>query len=178
MAAGENFYIVYFQQPGVAEANLERDVRSTMRRALIGASGDAKPGQGWNPVLSTEGFVDDVAEPEALPAWLTEADIDFYTQEFERTGYTGGLNWYRAMDRTWELMAPWTGAKVTPPALFIAGTRDAVLGFPGMDGVVKNQKDSVPNLRGAHLIDGAGHWVQQERPAEVNAALIEFLRGL
>jgi pimeloyl-ACP methyl ester carboxylesterase len=178
MAIGERFYIVYFQQPGVAEANLERDVRANMRRALVGASGDAAPGQEWNPVLPKDGFMEAVSEPETLPAWLTEADVDFYTQEFERTGFRGGLNWYRNMDRSWELMAAYSGAKVTPPALFIAGTKDAVMSFPGMSDVVKNLQGSVPNLRRTLLIEGAGHWVQQERPEEVNAALLEFLRGL
>jgi len=177
MAAGESFYIVYFQKPGVAEADLGRDVRATMRGALIGASGDAPPGGGWNPVLSGDTF-GSVAEPEQLPAWLTEADLDFYTDEFERTGFTGGLNWYRAMDLTWELTAAYTGAKVASPALFVAGSKDAVLGFPGMEQVVANQKESVPNLRGSLILDGAGHWVQQERPAEVNAALLAFVRGL
>jgi pimeloyl-ACP methyl ester carboxylesterase len=178
LAAGERFYIVYFQQPGVAEADLERDVRTSMRRALIGASGDAPPGQAWDPVLPEESFVGGIGEPEALPAWLTEADLDFYTKEFERTGFRGGLNWYRTMDLTWELMGAYAGAQVTPPALFLAGARDAVLGFPGMDQVVANLRDSVPNLQRTVILEGAGHWVQQERPAEVNAALLEFIRGL
>lgn len=178
MAIGERFYIVYFQEPGVAEANLEQDVRASMRRALVGASGDAAPGQSWNPVLPAEGFVDAVADPETLPAWLTEADLDFYTAEFERSGFRGGLNWYRNMDRSWELMGAYAGAQVMPPALFIAGTKDAVLSFPGMSDVVKNQQQTVPNLRRTLLIEGAGHWVQQERPDEVNAALLAFIRGL
>jgi pimeloyl-ACP methyl ester carboxylesterase len=110
------------------------------------------------------------------PAWLTEADIDAFAAEYERTGFRGGLNWYRYIDRNWELTAPWHGAVITQPALFIAGTRDAVitgsLGRRALD-----ELDSVvPNLEAKILLEGAGHWIQQERPGEVNAALIAFAR--
>ena len=179
MALGEDFYMVYFQAPGVAEAELERDVRTSLRRILYSASGDAPPEKAWKPVVPPEGgLLDSVSEPETLPAWLTEADLDFYTKEFERTGFRGGLNWYRTIDRTWELTAAWSGAPVQLPAIFIAGARDGVLGFPGMSEVVDGLQAFVPNLRRTLLIEGAGHWVQQERPEEVNTALLEFIRGL
>ena len=175
--AGENFYIVYFQQPGVAEAELERNVRETMRRTLFSASGDAPRREG--PVGAVPGgFLAAMSAPETLPAWLSEADIDFYAGEFQRTGFSGGLNWYRAMDLTWELMAPWNGAQVTPPALYIAGDRDLVVQFPGFSELIAGLTAFVPNLRKTIMLPGCGHWTQQERPDEVNAALIDFLKSL
>jgi pimeloyl-ACP methyl ester carboxylesterase len=124
------------------------------------------------------GFLDITVEPPTLPRWLTEADLDFYVTEFERTGFTGGLNWYRTIDISWELMAPFQGARVSPPALFIAGERDLVVNFPGMDQLIPNLKVFVPHLKRTLLLPGCGHWTQQERPAEVNAAMIELLGDL
>jgi pimeloyl-ACP methyl ester carboxylesterase len=114
----------------------------------------------------------------SLPAWLTEADVDFYAGEFSRTGFRGGLNWYRNVDRTWELMAPFAGARVSVPALYVAGDRDIVVRFPGMDQLIPNLRKFVPELRQTIMLPGCHHWTQQERPAEVNAAMIGFLRGL
>jgi pimeloyl-ACP methyl ester carboxylesterase len=174
---GLTFYQVYFQEPGVAEADLERDVRATMQRILVGASGD-------NPVVPDmmvhdgRGFLEAVPVPERLPAWLSGADVDFYTAEFERTGFAGGLNWYRNLDRSWELSAPWHGAKVTPPALYVVGDRDLVYHFPGSRELIANLRSLVPNLTRTIVLEGCGHWTQQERPSEVNRAILEFLRGL
>lgn len=173
------FYQTYFQTPGVAEAELEKDVRSTMRRVLFGISGEAPPDQSFNGMVPRNGgFLSRTGDPATLPGWLTEEDIDFYTKEFSRTGFRGGLNWYRNIDRNWELTAPYSGALVTVPALFIAGERDGVLSFRGARQVLDRMTDFVPNLRGKVLLPDCGHWTQQERPAEVNAAMIEFLRGL
>ena len=175
MLAGDNFfYIIYFQKPGVAEAELEHDVRDTLRRFLYAASGDVtEPPDFWQKPKDAK-FLDGLPDPERLPAWLTEADLDFYTNEFRRSGFRGGLNWYRNMDRNWELTAHLAEAKVSQPALFVAGERDGVLMMAPPDAM----RPYVPNLRSVVLIPGCGHWTQQERPAEVNAALIEFLRGL
>lgn len=174
-----DFYMLYFQQPGVAEAELERDVRATMRRFLYALSGDAAPDERWRPEMPAgEGVLDRLVDPKELPAWLSEADLAFYTAEFERTGFTGGLNWYRAMDLSWELMAPWAGAQVTPPALYIAGERDVVLSFPGVRERLPRLQESVPNLTRTVLLPGCGHWTQQEFPAEVNAELVAFLQSL
>src|SRR5262245_44687207 len=174
-AYGDRFmYMLYFQTPGVAEAELERDVKSTMRRVLHGLSGE---GAGMPSDLpDRSGFLDVMPEPERLPAWLSEADVAFYAGEFERTGFRGGLNWYRNLDRTWELMAAWRGAPVTVPALFVAGDRDPVIARTraAMDAM----GTTVPKLRRSMLLPGCGHWTQQERPDEVNAALLDFLRGL
>ena len=179
------FYQLYFQTPGVAERELERDARLTIRRTVYSASGDRArdPATGGIPrdvgmVPRSGGFLTRMADPEALPAWLTEADIDFYAGEFARTGFRGGLNWYRNIDRNWELLAPFAGARVSVPALYVAGDRDLVLAFRGMDRLIPNLSKLVPNLRRTLILPGCGHWTQQERPQEVNAAVLDFLRGL
>lgn len=178
------FYQLYFQTPGVAEAELSRDPRDTIRRLLYSASGDAR-GE-IDP--ATSGFIGMVPRgsgmlsrtqaPEVLPGWLTEADIDFYAAEFARTGFRGGLNWYRNIDRNWELLGAYAGAKVTVPALYMIGDRDLVMRFPGMDRLLANLKSFVPQLRETIVLPGCGHWTQQERTKEVNAAMIAFLKSL
>jgi pimeloyl-ACP methyl ester carboxylesterase len=119
-----------------------------------------------------------MTDPERLPAWITEQDVDFYAAEFARAGFAGGLNWYRNIDRNWELAAPFAGARVTVPALYVAGDRDLVVKFRGMDKLIPNLRSFVPQLRDTIMLEGCGHCTQQERPAEVNAAMIGFLKGL
>jgi pimeloyl-ACP methyl ester carboxylesterase len=159
----------------------ERDVHHTFRNILYGGSGDAPRGDLGRPMHMLPrdgGFLANRQNPPVLPAWLSEADIEFYAAEFACTGFRGGLNWYRNIDRNWELLAPFAGARVTVPALYIAGDRDPVVAFPGMDRLIPNLANLVPQLRGTIMLPGCGHWTQQERPNEVNAAMIEFLRGL
>ena len=172
------FYQLYFQEPGVAEAELERDVGDTIAKLLRDAPPRAVGGGDVGMVPRNGGFLTRVPRPAILPAWLSQADLDFYVSEFARTGFRGGLNWYRNIDRNWELLAPFAGAKVTVPALYIAGDRDLVVAFRNMDIVIANLAKHVPSLRGTIMLPGCGHWTQQERPAEVNAALLEFLAGL
>ena len=174
------FYQLYFQEPGVAEAEFERDVRRTIRSILYAASGDFPRGSGGGLLMVPRkgGFLDHAVDPATLPPWLGERDIDFYTAEFERTGFRGGLNWYRNIDRSWELLAPFTGPQITVPALYMAGDRDAVVSFKGMDQLIANLPNVVPNLRKTIMLPGCGHWTQQERAEEVNEAMIEFLKGL
>ena len=182
--ADAQFYQLYFQEPGVAEAELERDPRATVRNMLYGASGDAvrgggaSAGAGIGMVPRGGGFLRGTPAPATLPAWLSEGDIDFYAAEFQRTGFRGALNWYRNIDRNWELLAPFAGAPVTVPALYVAGDRDMVVAFPGMDQLLANLKHFVPALRNTLMLAGCGHWTQQERPSEVNAAMIDFIRSL
>ena len=179
------FYQLYFQAPGVAEAELSRDVRSSIRRILFSGSGEgrrAHAGLG-NPaavgmVPRGGGFLRHTAEPATPPSWLTEADVDFYAGEFTRAGFRGGLNWYRNIDRNWELMAPYAGARVTVPALYVAGDQDLVVHFRGMDQLLPNLKKFVPELRQTIMLPGCGHWTQQERPKEVNDAIVTFLTTL
>ena len=177
------FYQLYFQAPGVAEAELERDARLTIRSVLYSGSGDGPHGDRRHPagvgmVPRGGGFLSRSAAPASLPRWLTEADIDFYAGEFGRTGFRGGLNWYRNIDRNWEVMAPYAGSVVTVPALYVAGDRDLVVAFRGMDQLIANLGKFVPKLRRTLMLPGCGHWTQQERPDEVNAAMVEFLKSL
>jgi pimeloyl-ACP methyl ester carboxylesterase len=169
--ANNFFYILYFQEPGLAEAELEADVRRSMRLVLYNASGDAPQGAALSQKPKEAKLLNGMREPERLPSWLTDADLDYYTSEFKRTGFRGGLNRYRNMDHDWEELPQLANAKVQQPALFITGDRDLVLAFSSIDAM----KASVPNLRKVLTLAGCGHWTQQERPAEVNAALIEFL---
>ncbi|HXZ15511.1 MAG TPA: alpha/beta hydrolase, partial [Roseiarcus sp.] len=180
------FYQLYFQEPGWAEAEFERDPRTTIRRLLYSASGDVPRGPSADEpgdaapgmVPRSGGLLTRLIDPPSLPSWLTEADVAFYANEFARTGFRGGLNWYRNIDRNWELMAPFAGLKVTVPALYVAGDRDLVVGFPGAAQLIANLKTFVPSLSETIMLPGCGHWTQQERPEAVNAALLKFLRGL
>jgi pimeloyl-ACP methyl ester carboxylesterase len=123
-------------------------------------------------------MLDDLPDPPVLPAWLTEEDLDYYVSQFEKSGFRGPLNRYRNQERDWERLTALTGARITRPACFIAGSRDGVLRFvPGVD-LVEYMKRWVDDLRVCRLIDGAGHWIQQERPAAVNSTLLEFLATL
>lgn len=174
-AFGDAFwYIVYFQTPGVAEAEFEADVRTTLRLTYYVASGDA-PANAWlvqKP--ATAKFLDGLPDPATLPAWLTEADLDYYVAQFERSGFRGPLNWYRNIDRNLQLTPQLETAKIERPALFLAGKKDPVLSFGG-GGWVDLMDHFVPDLRGKVYVDGAGHWVQMERPAAVTDALLGFL---
>lgn len=170
------FYIVYFQEPGVADADLAADPGETMKRMLAGLTIPAEGGAGLSGLAAPDGtgFVDRLPAVTTLPSWLSQEELDHYTTEFARTGFTGGINWYRNMDRNWELTAHLEGAKVTVPAAFVTGSADPVaLMTPAavMDGWLEDD-------RGSTVVEGAGHWVQQQAPAEVNDALLSFLDGL
>jgi pimeloyl-ACP methyl ester carboxylesterase len=182
--AGERFvYILYFQEPGRAERELEGDVRTTLRKVYYTASGSLPPDHPFDLDRPAEGtgFLTGMVDPEKLPAWLPESDLDVYVEAFERTGFRGGLNYYRNLDRNWSLMGAWTGAKVEIPALFVGGAKDLVVtGPPGGPGnpMLAAMPGFVPDLRGQVMVEGAGHWNQQENPEGTNAALLEFLAGL
>lgn len=175
---GRFFYQAYFQDEGVAEAELEGDVRGAIRRFYYAISGDAPDGT-W-PVDKVHGdtLLHRLPDPQPFPAWLTKADEDYYVGEFTRSGFRGPLNRYRCHRRDFDYLTRFRDRKLEQPALFIGGTRDLVLKMiPGVD-VVAAMKPHLPGLRGAHLLDGCGHWTQQERPAEVNALLLDWLNGL
>jgi pimeloyl-ACP methyl ester carboxylesterase len=178
MAGDKQFYQLYFQEPGKAELELEADVRKTMLMWLYTSSGDAPPDKRWRFLFDkSERLLDTGTVPETLPAWLTEVDLDFYTEEFKRTGFRGGLNWYRNMDTNWKLMMPiLSGAKIHQPSLFIAGEFDGVITMYRQP--FDSLEETMPGLRKKVLLSGAGHWIQQERPMEVNDLLIQFLKSL
>jgi pimeloyl-ACP methyl ester carboxylesterase len=155
---GEDFYIVWFQTPGVADEALGRDVRRTLTTS-----------RQW-----TAGWAEEEGAGLKRPAWLSEDELGVYIEAFSRTGFTGGLNWYRCIDRNWELTAPFAQRKVEQPAMFLTGELDMVRNFmpaEAMQGWVTDMREEV-------IVPGAGHWVQQQSPGEVNAALLRFLDGL
>lgn len=174
----EDFYWIYFQTEGVAEREFERDVEHTMRCLLYSGSGDFS-GEPKSLLLVPRGggFLDNCIDPQVLPAWLTERDISVITAEYERSGFRGSLNWFRNIDRNWELLAAWEGARIEVPALFIAGNRDLVIAGERGVKALEQMAYAIPGMKRS-IIEGAGHWVHEERPAQVNAALMEFLTEL
>jgi pimeloyl-ACP methyl ester carboxylesterase len=172
------FYMQYFQKPGVAEAEFERDIEATLRRVYFSGSGDAPERASFGVLKEGGGFLDSTIDPEVLPAWMSAEDIAYYAGEFRRAGFRGGLNWYRNLTRSWELFGPWRGCIIKQPSLFIAGARDGVLKFPASKAQIDNFPDTLPGIRGCHIIDGAGHWIQRERAADINRLLIAFLKSL
>ena len=175
------FYQLYFQEPGVAEAEFDADPRRSLHAMLYGGSGDRPPRDANAPVgMVPRGgrFLGVGGDPLPLPVWLTQDDLDVYGAEFTRTGFRGGLNWYRNIDRNWELLSAFQGAKVTIPALYVAGDRDMVVAFPGAQQLIAGLKNFVPNLARTIMLPGCGHWTQQERADEVSAAMTEFVKAL
>jgi pimeloyl-ACP methyl ester carboxylesterase len=168
------FYILYFQQPGVADAELAAGPRRALRRMLGGTRvprGEAEARRMLAP--GPEGFVDRLAEPDRLPDWLSAAELDHYVDAFARTGFTGALNWYRNFDRNWHIIGA-TAATIGVPALFVGGTDDAALKFTRSD----RAREVVKGPYREVMLDGAGHWIQQERAVEINAELLRFLADL
>jgi epoxide hydrolase A/B len=173
----KNFYQDYFQEPGKVEKELEADVRRTMLGILYCGSGDAVAEDRFKFLFEkNQRFVDTLVIPDQLPPWLTEQDLAFFTNEFKQSGFRGGINWYRNIDRNWELTPFLDGAKIIRPTVFAAGDRDIVMDMAA-DGY-ENLESHVANLYKKHLIPGAGHWIQQERPKEINQLLLDFLRSL
>jgi len=178
MPRNENavFYQLFLQTPE-AEAALGRDMRRTFRSQLYSLSGDRSPSAGGG---FADGMVprkgNSLADPASLPTWVTESDIDVYVAEFTRSGFRGPLAWYRNVDRSWELLAPFAGAAVTIPALYIAGDQDFVAAVNSQ--FIAKQSAMVPKLRPPIMLPGCGHWTQQERAPAVSAAIIDFLRSL
>ncbi|MGA5822314.1 alpha/beta fold hydrolase [Kitasatospora sp. NPDC094028] len=175
---GEGFYQLYFQEPGRADAELAADVRSSLRRILTGTTPDGKP----RPWVVPEGktLLDTLPDQEQLPGWLTDADLDVFTADYARHGeraFTGGLNWYRNVDRSAELLAPFIGVTVEVPALYVVGDRDLVNAMIP-PGVLEYLLGRLPRLHRSVRLPDTGHWTQQERPAEVTEALLDFLKHL
>src|SRR5271170_3106616 len=169
------FYQQIFRSPG-AEQIFETDVHGTILNVLYTASGEPPPEQRWKFAIDPKDLSSLSPIPSQKPSFVTDADVEFFVNEFKRTGFAGGLNYYRNVDHNWASTPFLDGAKLRQPALFIAGDRDGVLGFWGEE--VDTIDQHVPNLVKKVILPGVGHWTQQERPEEVNRLLIEFLRGL
>lgn len=173
---GDNFfYILYFQQPGVADAEMAAAPRRALRRMLGGMRAPADEAAAHRMLApGPEGFIDRLDEPDPLPDWLSPEDLEHYVTEFTRTGFTGALNWYRNFDRNWQIMADPPAPTINVPALFVGGTADPVLAFTRTDRATEVARGPYRQV----MVDGAGHWIQQERPAEINAELLAFLSQL
>jgi pimeloyl-ACP methyl ester carboxylesterase len=167
---GDNHYILYFQEPGVADAALAANVSGVfaglMRRGIApSAAVDALPaagGRNWAEVVASGALPGDVM--------LTEDEVSVFAGTFEQTGFTGGLNWYRNFDRNWELTKRFEGAHVHQPSLMVTAEWDPVLSpalAQGMDQWVDDLE--------THMIAECGHWTQQEHPSELNAILLDWL---
>lgn len=173
---GRFFYQEYFQEPGVAEAEAEADPRDFVQRMMYSISGDVPPGDYWDKPLGAT-FLEGLPDPAPV-AWLTEDDLDFYEAEFTASGFRGPLNRYRNHKADYEWLQNWAGKRIEQPALFIGGTRDpATFLFGAIEDPVALVKMFAPRAEG-HILDGVGHWTQQERPDEVNAVLIDWLKRL
>ncbi|MEM1139030.1 MAG: alpha/beta hydrolase [Pseudomonadota bacterium] len=177
-AAGTFFYQNYFEPEGVAEAEIEADTRSSLRRIYYAASadGDFSRFMGEHPEDSV--MLDTVIDPDPFPAWWSEADIDYMTGEFERSGFRGPLNRYRNVrsDRDW--LAGQGDLTVRQPALYLIGDADGVRFFVPDGDVLGHMKPYVPNLHAPDFIPGVGHWTQQEKPELVTPLIVSWLKGL
>jgi pimeloyl-ACP methyl ester carboxylesterase len=181
-AAGEGreYYRLYFQEPGVAEADLEADIERTVRGFLYSISGDVVTDgvfdRGWDGYFPVgQDFMQQLVVPEVLPPWLSEDDVKVYAAELTRSGLHGGLSWYRNYDSQPAILGPFVGTTITAPAMYISGENDLIAANPP---AVEKFPISLPGLRGVHVLPDAGHWVQQERPEQVNDALVSFLLSL
>jgi len=177
---GKFFYMLYFQPVGPAEAEFEADPRLFLRTMLYAAGGEGMAANS-NPLPDAprEGtrFMDILSPaPDVLPDWITEADVDVYAAAFEESGFFGPISFYRNMDANWERSKGISASVYTMPTGFITGSLDPVNSM--MPGAAEAMAEALPDFRGGTVVDGAGHWVQQERPAETNAALLEFLASL
>jgi pimeloyl-ACP methyl ester carboxylesterase len=179
MGGDEEFYINYFQEPGRAEAEIEQEVRSWLLGFYFSASGDprARPG---GPTMATVGpggqMKDRFVFPDILPDWLSVDDLDYYAGEFERSGFRGPLNRYRNVDRDWVDLRAWNGLPIRQPSLFIGGEFDGPTRWGGR--AIGRYPETLPGLRSTHILDGCGHWVQQEQAEAVNRILVDWLRSL
>jgi pimeloyl-ACP methyl ester carboxylesterase len=175
---GRFFYQHYFQAEGVAEREMEKDVRNALRRFYYAISGEAPDGT-WpidKPVGAT--LLERLPDPDPFPAWLTPADLDYFVGEFEGSGFRGPVSRYRNHDADFIWLQAFSGRRIRQPSLFIGGERDLVLSMLGRRDVVALMKPELTDLRGADILPGCGHWTQQERPAEVNERLVAWLKGL
>lgn len=180
----ELFYTLYFQTPGVAEKEFEQDVRFTVHNLFYSASrevgsrkGNTETPNPFSMVSREDGLLSALPIPR-ITSWLTEKDLEVYGEAFAKTGFRGGLNYYRNLDRNRELLSCFNGVKVTIPALFMVGDSDVGLSIPGMEQIIDGMTNFVPNLRKTIFLQDCGHWAQQEKPGEVSTAIISFLKSL
>lgn len=172
------FYQAYFQKVGPPEAEAEADVRGFLRKFYYSISGDAPEGS-WPQKPADATLLEGLRDPQPFPAWLTEDELDYYVAEFERSGFRGPINRYRNHESDFAWLQAWRDKKIEQPALYIGGTKDpAATGFGRMADPVATMKPFVPRLQGGHMLEGCGHWTQQERPEETTRLIVDWLKGL
>ncbi len=173
---GDNFfYILYFQEPELAEKEFDADPRGILSRLYTSPATPREEPEMTDPKMDAGGWIPRLGAPRELPPWLSQEDLDFYVGEFKQAGFRGGINYYRNFHRNWEITPQLTDAKIKQPTLFIAGAQDMVIGGATAAGLMKLMKAAVPDLRDVVLFPGIGHWVQQEAPEETNKVLLNFL---
>jgi len=175
---GKFFYQHYFQEEGVAEAEAEADVRNFLRRFYYALSGDAPDGAWPTDKTLEHKLLDGLEDPDPFPAWLHKDGLGYFVSEFQSSGFRGPINRYRNHDRDFEYLRRFEGRRIEQPSLFIGGSRDLVLTMFGKTDFETPMRANLLDLRGCHVLEGCGHWTQQERPSQVNALLIPWLKGL
>jgi pimeloyl-ACP methyl ester carboxylesterase len=176
---GENFYyILYHQEPGVAEAEYDADPRGLLSRLYLSPDAPRAAPQITDRHRSAGGWIGRLGAPLEQPDWLSEEDLDYFVEQFEAAGFRGGVNYYRNFHRNWEITPQLSDAKVTVPTLFIAGEGDSVIAGATQEQLQASMSRVVEDLRGVILLPDAGHWIQQELPEETNRAVLNFLAGL
>jgi pimeloyl-ACP methyl ester carboxylesterase len=173
------FYQLYIEQPGVVEAEVGIDIAASLRKIFFGASGDGARAS-LAPRHAGPTLLEGLIDPEPFPAWMSADDLQVYVEAFTAGGWHGPFNRYRAQgldaEQLGHLQDP--APALIQPAAFVAGELDGVRKFvPGVD-LFEYASAACLDFRGSTIIPGVGHWVQQEAPDAVNAALTEFVQGL
>ena len=180
-AGVHGYYMLWFGPEGVAEKHLAEDVRKSLRMFYWSLGGEANAVRPYVAVVPDGGGLRDTCidcGEDGLPPWLSRSDLDYYESEFARAGFRGGLNWYRCTDRNQKLLMPWRGRPIEVPAMYIGGSLDPVIAARGARLAVEALPRTLPKLFRSTLLEGCGHWTQQEQPDAVNRHLLDFLGSL
>ncbi len=172
------FYQLYFQEPGKAEKELDKDIRLSLLKIYYSGSGDAPNDMFSSKKSPLADMLSDIPSPNQLPNWLTKTDLDYYTSQFIEHGFGPSLNRYRCQTKDWQELTQLTNAKIDVPSCFIAGEKDRVLKFvPNVD-LIEHMRPWMTDLRICKILKNIGHWVQQESPEVVNSHIKEFMLHL
>jgi len=176
---GDNFYyILYHQEPGVAEAEYDADPEGLLSRLYLSPDSPREAPEVTDRHRSAGGWIPRLGAPQGLPDWLNREDLDYYVSQFEHAGFRGGVNYYRNFHRNWEITPQLSGARIDIPVLFIAGEQDVVIAGASKEQLTGGMSRVANDLRNVVLLPAAGHWIQQELPEQTNEAILDFLRGL
>lgn len=173
---GEHFfYMLYFQQPEVPERELEADIRDSLRRIYFALSAEADAASVFAP-RKDGGFLDTMPVPARQPNWMREVDLDYYVSRFEKSGFRGPINWYRAMDLYWRQTRNDRNWRISVPTAYVAGRQDPVVAMNRK--ALERMPDYLEDHRGSWLLDNCGHWTQMEQAHQVSSLLLEFIEGI